>query len=61
MHTKVMSISKAIKVLIHSPISNPSLASTSRPVNIRSRARDKPINAGNLIVPPSINGTPRER
>ena len=41
-----------------SPISKASLALISLPVSMRSRARDSPISAGSLIVPPSIRGTP---
>lgn len=44
--------------LLTNPISKASLALTSRPVSIRSRARDKPISFGSRTVPPSTNGTP---
>lgn len=51
-----------LKIKMHGlPIWWASLAFTFLPVSMRSRALERPINAGSLTVPPSINGTPTQQ
>lgn len=45
-------------ILFTRPQSNASFATIERPVNMRSKALDKPTQACKRTVPPSIRGTP---